>query len=475
MPEEKTMLEYIRLHPQPHWLAIHPVRAVFKYLLAEFIDLHLAGDTKRIQIDVDRNTLTIKSAGRGFRFSTIRRWGKYEITPDNGCRSGIGMGYFVWVAAAISTKFRISSVHGGHRIVCSVNARHDLICRKEKACSPTGSELYMELDTDFLNRSFSPKDGASVFEPEYVRHLLLEKCALYPNCSFILNGMALPRSSGLVDVLFRNSEEAEYLIPLGSIRCCDESLEIALAYARSQAKREERLVFINGHLAYHDGSSYAFLNGALRGNIYLHGFETALMEVMTKLRGAEEPLDGIHAALHRHLVNDWESESCDVLQRNVASGVYWGLLHSLFPLDEASPTCCFKDRRQTFAEFRKNIWQRLAPLDKESLISAHPELFELLDDPQRELTPDNWLGVLACQPQLEKYFDWSLVEKKPSMSWDFLLCRQPQFADHCDFSQLSGDQIRHILSKQPQLIDRCDWSKIEPSDREKLEAKGIKP
>ena len=470
MPEEKSMLEYIRLRPQLY-IPIHPVRAVFKYLLAEFIDLHLAGDTKRIQIDVDRNTLTIKSAGCGFRFSTIRRWGKYEITP-----CGSGTESFVWVAAAFSKKFRISSVHGGHRIVCSVNARHDLICRKEKSCSPAGSELYMELDTDFLNRSFSPKDGASVFEPEYVRHLLLEKCALYPNCSFILNGTALPRSSGLVDLLFRNSEEAEYLIPLGSIRCCDESFEIALAYARfypQSPKRAERLVFVNGHLTYNDGSHYAFLQGALQGNIYLHGFETALMEVMTKLRGAEEPLDGIHAALHGY---SWEPESCDVLQRNVASGVYWGLLHSLFPLDEASPlTCCFKDRTQSFAEFRKNIWQRLEPLDKESLIAAHPELFELLDDPQQELAPDHWLGVLACQPQFEKYFDWSAVEKRPSNEWDFLLRRQPQFADHCDFSQLRSDQIRRILSKQPQLIDRCDWSRLTPEDRKKLEAKGIKP
>jgi len=106
-----------------------------------------------------------------------------------------------------------------------------------------------------------------------------------------------------------------------------------------------------------------------------------------------------------------------------------------------------------------------------------PQAVEVLDmdDVREKLEPDYWLNVIAVQPQLEKHFDWSLVEKKPSMSWDFLLRRQPQFADHCDFSQLRSDQIRRILIKQPQFIGRCDWSKLNPKDREKLEAKGIKP
>ena len=107
-------------------------------------------------------------------------------------------------------------------------------------------------------------------------------------------------------------------------------------------------------------------------------------------------------------------------------------------------------------------------------VSTADEHFDM-DEVNAVPTPDMWLNILACRPHLEKYFDWSLVEKKPSMSWDFLLRRQPQFADHCDFSQLRSDQIRRILNKQPQFIDRCDWSKLNPKDREKLEAKGIKP
>ncbi len=77
-----------------------------------------------------------------------------------------------------------------------------------------------------------------------------------------------------------------------------------------------------------------------------------------------------------------------------------------------------------------------------------------------KFTPDQWLCILAYQPQLEKYFDWSSVENRPSAHWGYLLRRQPQFAEHCAWSHLGGWQIRQILVKQPQFADRCDFKKL---------------
>ncbi|MBP5538489.1 MAG: hypothetical protein J6X69_01435 [Bacteroidales bacterium] len=124
-----------------------------------------------------------------------------------------------------------------------------------------------------------------------------------------------------------------------------------------------------------------------------------------------------------------------------------------------------------------DLYAFLSPFELAGVLRDAPQAAEALDmdDVREKLAPDYWLAVLAIQPQLEKYFDWSKVEKRPSNEWDFLLRRQPQFADHCDFSQLRSDQLRRILMKQPQFLPRIDWSKLEPADREKLEAKGIKP
>ena len=96
-----------------------------------------------------------------------------------------------------------------------------------------------------------------------------------------------------------------------------------------------------------------------------------------------------------------------------------------------------------------------------------------MDEVNEKLDDSMWLDILACQPRLEKFFDWARVENKPCWSWDFLLRRQPQFADHCDFSLLGRWQIVRILTKQPQFADRCDLSLLTPDDRKKLEEKGI--
>ena len=35
-----------------------------------------------------------------------------------------------------------------------------------------------------------------------------------------------------------------------------------------------------------------------------------------------------------------------------------------------------------------------------------------------------------------------------------------QFAEHCDWSKLGGDDWRELLSKQPQFAEHCYWAKL---------------
>lgn len=90
------------------------------------------------------------------------------------------------------------------------------------------------------------------------------------------------------------------------------------------------------------------------------------------------------------------------------------------------------------------------------LLRFDPQAAELLnmEDVAKRLAPDRWLTVIAAQPQLEKSFDWTSVEKKPSLYWDEQLRHQPQFASHCDFEQLKDWQIRRIQRRQPQLFSK---------------------
>jgi hypothetical protein len=98
-----------------------------------------------------------------------------------------------------------------------------------------------------------------------------------------------------------------------------------------------------------------------------------------------------------------------------------------------------------------DLYAFLTPLELVGLLCDVPQAAEEFDmeDVAEKLAPDLWLSVIVSQPHLEKYFDWTLVEKKPSIYWDDLLRHQPQFVCHCDLSQLKDWQIRRIRKKQP--------------------------
>ena len=101
-----------------------------------------------------------------------------------------------------------------------------------------------------------------------------------------------------------------------------------------------------------------------------------------------------------------------------------------------------------------DLYAFLTPMDLAGVLCDVPQAAEMfdMDDVAQRLAPDRWLTVIAAQPQLEKYFDWALVEKKSSIFWDDLLRHQPQFACHCDPEQLKAWQIRRIQRRQPQLF-----------------------
>ena len=101
-----------------------------------------------------------------------------------------------------------------------------------------------------------------------------------------------------------------------------------------------------------------------------------------------------------------------------------------------------------------DLYAFLTPMELVGLLCDVPQAAELLDmdDVAQRLAPDRWLTVIASQPQMEKYFDWGMVEKKASLYWDDLLRHQPQFVSRCDPEQLKDWQIRRILRRQPQLF-----------------------
>ena len=96
----------------------------------------------------------------------------------------------------------------------------------------------------------------------------------------------------------------------------------------------------------------------------------------------------------------------------------------------------------------------LTPLEKACLLARRPECAQEVDweELSAEMSVGEWFVLLCDQPQFERYFDWSRVEKQPSPYWDMLLKRQPRFACHCDLALLGENQRRKLMKHQPHLF-----------------------
>ena len=102
-----------------------------------------------------------------------------------------------------------------------------------------------------------------------------------------------------------------------------------------------------------------------------------------------------------------------------------------------------------------DLYAFLTPQEKANLLIEIPEYAEQVDwnELQAEFSIGNWFSLLSFQPQFERYFDWSKVEKQPNHYWDMLLKKQPQFASHCDMEQLYPNQRQKLQKHRPELFE----------------------
>ena len=102
-----------------------------------------------------------------------------------------------------------------------------------------------------------------------------------------------------------------------------------------------------------------------------------------------------------------------------------------------------------------DLYAFLTPQEKANLLIEIPEYAEQVDwnELQAEFSIGNWFSLLSFQPQFERYFDWSKVEKQPNHYWDMLLKKQPQFACHCDMEQLYPNQRQKLQKHRPELFE----------------------
>ncbi|MEI7946578.1 MAG: hypothetical protein WCJ02_07770 [bacterium] len=67
-----------------------------------------------------------------------------------------------------------------------------------------------------------------------------------------------------------------------------------------------------------------------------------------------------------------------------------------------------------------------------------------------------WVDQLVKHPEYAEHCDWG---KLSGNDWQRLLREQPKFAEHCDWNKLDGFDWQALLREQPKFADKCDWDK----------------
>lgn len=107
--------------------------------------------------------------------------------------------------------------------------------------------------------------------------------------------------------------------------------------------------------------------------------------------------------------------------------------------------------------FNPNDWARLTLM--------YPECLDWWYAPGVKLRGYYAAMFYAKYPEL---VDVAVLETLLPRDWVFLLERQPQFADGCDFSKFTADEWSSLLGGQNEFVEKCCIGKFTGKDRKKI-------
>ncbi len=234
------------------------IYVLFKEVVDNAIDEHIAGYGRRIDIGIRERTFTIRDYGRGIPLgkvvdcvSKINTGGKFNT---DAFQFSIGMnGVGTKAVNALSESFTVRSCRDG-KYKTAVFERGKLVSEDDGATEDRNGTM-MEFTPDFLSfPDFKIKT-------EYVERRLWMYAYLNSGLSLYLNGQRYYSKNGLKDLLANEIEEGAEIYPI--IHYKTHELEFAFCHAADSG--EKYFSFVNGQYT-SDGGTHlsAFKGGLLR-------------------------------------------------------------------------------------------------------------------------------------------------------------------------------------------------------------------
>jgi topoisomerase-4 subunit B len=221
---------------------------LLKEIMDNSIDEFVMGNGKKIEIEINEKTVTIRDYGRGIPLgkvvdcvSKINTGAKYD---SEAFKKSVGLnGVGTKAVNALSTFFSVQSVREGKSKIAEFEKG---VITKD---APVTADEQSKQGTKIV---FVPDEGIFHnfrYRKEYIEKMIWNYCYLNPGLTILFNGESFRSDNGLLDLLNANID-GDVLYPIIHLKGKD----IEVAFSHSHQYNEEYYSFVNGQFTPQGGT-----------------------------------------------------------------------------------------------------------------------------------------------------------------------------------------------------------------------------
>ena len=221
---------------------------LLKEIIDNSIDEFVMGNGKKIEIEINEKTVTIRDYGRGIPLgkvvdcvSKINTGAKYD---SEAFKKSVGLnGVGTKAVNALSTYFSVQSTREGKTKIAEFEKgviTKDAPVTADEQTKPGTRIVFVPDETIFHNFRY---------RREYIEKMIWNYCYLNPGLTILFNGESFRSDNGLLDLLNANIN-GEVLYPIIHLKGKD----IEVAFSHSHQYNEEYYSFVNGQFTPQGGT-----------------------------------------------------------------------------------------------------------------------------------------------------------------------------------------------------------------------------
>jgi topoisomerase-4 subunit B len=233
------------------------IYVLLKEVLDNAIDEHTMGYGKTIDINIDKNSVTVRDYGRGIPLgkvvdvvSKINTGAKYD---SKAFQKSVGLnGVGTKAVNALSSYFKVTAYRDGKEKTAEFERGVLTKEYKDAKTQESNGTMVIFIPDDKVFKNFH-------FVHEYLDNQLWNYCYLNAGLVINLNGKKYVSKNGLLDLLQRKTNADEIRYPIISLK--GEDIEVAMTHENQYG--EEYYSFVNGQYTTQGGTHLAAFREAI--------------------------------------------------------------------------------------------------------------------------------------------------------------------------------------------------------------------